>query len=105
MVGRRRFLRNGWRWCVCSTGIRWLIFRAYSHDLYRPILFKQPDQFTRGCYRYTGTVLVTNAPLTETYANDLRMIQIQVSWPSGKVIRQRQMTTFVSQYGMQKYLY
>ncbi len=58
-----------------------------------------------GAISYTGRVLVTNAPLTETYANDVRMIQIQVSWPSGKVIRQRQMTTFVSQYGMQKYLY
>ena len=56
-------------------------------------------------FNYTGTVLVTNAPVTETYASDLRMIQIQVSWPSGKVIRQRQMTTFISQYGVQKFVY
>jgi len=54
---------------------------------------------------YSGTVLVTNAPITETYAGDLRMIQIQVTWKSGNVMRKRQMTTFVSQYGLQKYVY
>ena len=56
-------------------------------------------------FTYSGTVLVTNAPITETYAGDLRMIQIQVSWKSAGVIRKRQMTTFVSQYGLQKYVY
>ena len=54
---------------------------------------------------YKGTVQVTSAPLTETYANAMRMIQIQVSWKSGGVIRQRQMTTYVAQYGMQQYEY
>ena len=59
-----------------------------------------PDDFI-----YTGTVLVTNAPITETYAGNLRMIQIQVTWQSARISRQRQMTTFVAQYGMQKYIY
>ena len=54
---------------------------------------------------YKGTVQVTSAPLTETYANAMRMIQIRVSWTSGGVIRERQMTTFVAQYGMQQYEY
>ena len=58
-----------------------------------------------GGFTYAGTVLVTNAPIAETYANDLRMIQITVTWPSGQITRRRQMTTFVSQYGMQKYVY
>ena len=70
-----------------------------------PFYAVDPTNPPVGAISYTGTVLVTNAPLTETYANDLRMIQIQVSWPSGKVIRQRQMTTLVSQYGLQKHLY
>jgi prepilin-type N-terminal cleavage/methylation domain-containing protein len=56
-------------------------------------------------FAYSGTVLLTNAPITETYAGDLRMVQIQVSWKSGNVTRNRQMTTFVSQYGLQKYVY
>ena len=70
-----------------------------------PFYADNPTNVSSNALIYTGTVLVTNAPVTETYSNDLRMIQIQLSWQSGKVLRQRQMTTFVSQYGMQKYVY
>jgi len=54
---------------------------------------------------YTGYVTVTNAPVTESYSNDLRMIQVTLKWTSANVKHQRQMTTFVSQYGLQKYVY
>ena len=59
-----------------------------------------PDNFI-----YTGTVQLTDAPLTETYSTNMRMIQIEVSWESGNITRKRQMNTFVAQYGMQKYIY
>ena len=64
-----------------------------------------PTNAPAGNFNYSGQVLVTNAPIAETYAGDLRLIRIQVSWKSGNVIRTRQMTTFVSQYGLQKYVY
>jgi type II secretory pathway pseudopilin PulG len=70
-----------------------------------PFYADNPTNAPSGGFVYTGTVLVTNAPITETYAGDLRMIKIQVSWLSGNVTRRRQMTTFVSQYGIQKYVY
>ena len=54
---------------------------------------------------YTGTVTVTNAPITETYSNDLRMINIKLTWTSGGIVHKRQATTFVSQYGLQRYVY
>lgn len=54
---------------------------------------------------FTGTVTVTNAPITETYSNDLRMINIKLTWKSGGILHQRQATTFVSQYGLQRYVY
>jgi type II secretory pathway pseudopilin PulG len=54
---------------------------------------------------YSGTVTVGNTAITETYSNDLRIIRIQVTWTSGNVLRWRQMTTFVSQYGLQRYVY
>lgn len=54
---------------------------------------------------YTGTVIVTNAPITETYSNDLKMIKISLTWNSGGITHQRQATTFVSQYGLQRYVY
>jgi prepilin-type N-terminal cleavage/methylation domain-containing protein len=64
-----------------------------------------PTNAPSGSILYYGRVLVTNAPLTESYSNDLRMIQIQLSWQSGNRIHSREMTTFVSQYGLQKYIY
>jgi type II secretory pathway pseudopilin PulG len=70
-----------------------------------PFYADNPTNPPSDSFNYTGTVLVTNAPVTETYSSDLRMIQIQVRWPSGKFIRQRQMTTFISQYGVQKFVY
>jgi len=66
-----------------------------------PFYAESPTGSPSDNFIYRGTVVVTNAPLTESYAADLRMIQIQMTWLSGKVIRQRQMTTLVSQYGMQ----
>jgi hypothetical protein len=54
---------------------------------------------------YQGTVLVTSAPIAESYSNDLRMIQIQLTWQSGNRTHTRKATTFVSQYGLQKYVY
>jgi len=64
-----------------------------------------PTNFS-GTFAYHGTVLVTNAITTgESYADHLRMIQIDLTWDSGKVTRHRQMTTFVSLYGKQNYKY
>jgi type II secretory pathway pseudopilin PulG len=68
-----------------------------------PFYANNPTNPPPNSFNYTGQVLVTNAPVTESYAGDLRMIQIDVSWPSGGVTRHRKMVTFVSQYGIQKY--
>ena len=68
----------------------------YSENLTNP----PPDNF-----KYSGTVTVSTPAITESYAGDLKLISIQVTWPSGKITRTRKMTTFVTQYGMQKYVY
>lgn len=69
-----------------------------------PFFANNPTNTTSN-FIYTGTVTVTNAPITESYVNDLRMIQIQLTWKSGGAIHKRQATTFVSQYGLQRYVY
>jgi len=56
-------------------------------------------------FLYQGTVTVTNAPISEKYAGDLRMIQVDLTWKSGNVSRTRQMTTYVSKYGLQNHIY
>ena len=70
-----------------------------------PFYASNPTNPPSNAFNYTGTVVVTNAPGAETYQADLRMITIQVTWPSGNITRTRQMTTLVSQYGLQKYVY
>jgi type II secretory pathway pseudopilin PulG len=54
---------------------------------------------------YAGVVSVVTPATGETYASDLRQITITLTWRSGNETRTRQMTTMVSQYGLQKYVY
>jgi hypothetical protein len=54
---------------------------------------------------YTGQVTIAAAPVTEAYSNDLKQVTINLSWKSGRVVRARQMSTFVGRYGLQNYIY
>lgn len=54
---------------------------------------------------YTGTVSVASGPITETYSNDLKLITVEVNWASANVSRKREMSTLVSRYGLQNYIY
>ena len=55
---------------------------------------------------YTGTVTIATSGITDSsYSNNLRQINITLNWQSGSRIRNRSITTFVSQYGLQNYIY
>jgi prepilin-type N-terminal cleavage/methylation domain-containing protein len=54
---------------------------------------------------YTGQVIITNAPFTESYSSDLRLVVAEVTWMAGNVPRHRSMRTLVSEYGLQNYIY
>lgn len=54
---------------------------------------------------YNGAVTISDPGLSETYANHIRMVRVDLSWTSGNVLRTRQMTTYVSQDGLQNYIY
>jgi prepilin-type N-terminal cleavage/methylation domain-containing protein len=54
---------------------------------------------------YSGTVTVTNAPITETYSTDLRQVTISLTWTNGGEGHTRSMVTFISRYGLQNYIY
>jgi hypothetical protein len=69
-------------------------------DTFYPVL----TQATSGL-SYTGTVTIANAPITEYYADAMKQVTVELNWKSGKALRKRQMTTFVSQYGLQNYIY
>ena len=54
---------------------------------------------------YSGSIQITNPPVTENYSNSLKAVNVTVNWTSGRVQRTRQMSTLVSQYGIQNYIY
>lgn len=54
---------------------------------------------------YTGFITIGNSPLTESYKTNIRQISIDLYWPSSAAVRHAQMTTFVSKYGLQGYIY
>jgi type II secretory pathway pseudopilin PulG len=54
---------------------------------------------------YTGAVSVATTKLTESYADDVREVKINIQWTSAGTKRSREMTTFVTRNGLQNYIY
>jgi uncharacterized protein (TIGR02598 family) len=54
---------------------------------------------------YEGRVTIAPCPITESYATDLRQVDVTLTWNSGQLTRSRSMTTFVSRYGLHNYIY
>lgn len=57
---------------------------------------------------FNGTISVTNAVLSQaptTYADNLRFVTVSVEWTSGDIQRTRSMTTMVSKFGLQNYVF
>jgi Tfp pilus assembly protein PilV len=54
---------------------------------------------------YLGTAVITNAPGSDSYSNDLRWVSVRVTWTSSNIQRQRSMQTLVSRCGLQNYIY
>ena len=68
-----------------------------------------PDGLSKGSggVMYTGTVRIASVPaaLGSSYTNNMRQVSVNIGWISGKQVRRRDMSTFVSQYGLQNYVY
>jgi prepilin-type N-terminal cleavage/methylation domain-containing protein len=54
---------------------------------------------------YTGTVTIAAAPVSESYSNELRLITVRLDWTSGARPCSRSMSSFVTRYGLQNYVY
>ena len=54
---------------------------------------------------YTGSITIAAAPLTESYQTNMMQVRIDLYWPSSPAVRHAQMSTFVSKYGLQGYIY
>ena len=54
---------------------------------------------------YTGSVSIAQAPISTSYSNDLKSVNIQVRWRSAGITRTREMSTLVTRNGLQNYIY
>ena len=54
---------------------------------------------------YYGTVSISNAPISQTYTDTLCQMTVTVNWTNKNVPHTKQVVTFISEYGLQKYLY
>ena len=54
---------------------------------------------------FFGTTEITTADVPSAYSNDMRQVVVTVSWTNNNIGCHREMRTFISQYGMQRYIY
>jgi type II secretory pathway pseudopilin PulG len=62
-------------------------------------------QSTNSGVVYSGTLSISNAPVTSSYSNDMKMFTVTLNWKTGSLPRTRQFTTYISRYGLQDYIY
>ena len=90
-------------------GIRLYDWDQITNASFIPRTFSVPYDPTAtngvGGFTYSGTVSISPTSLTTSYNNDLRLVTIQLTWNSGQLPRQRQLSTYVCRTGLQNYLY
>jgi type II secretory pathway pseudopilin PulG len=64
-----------------------------------------PSTNATGGFTFNGTVTITNSPVSEAYSDDLKLVTVQVNWTSARIARKAAMSTLVSRYGLQNYIY
>ena len=58
-----------------------------------------------GGVTYYGTMLITNVNTSTAYSNDMRELRVTLNWTNKNISQTLQMSTYISQYGMQRYIY
>jgi len=71
-------------------------------ESYRPVTNNLPGS---SGILYSGTIIVTNAAVHDAYDATMRKVVAEVTWVSGGAPQRQRMETFVSQYGIQNYVY
>ena len=63
------------------------------------------DTQAGGSLVYNGNVTIAAGPAGYSYSGDMRRINIALTWTSGSKTHNRSMSTYVSRYGLQNYIY
>lgn len=56
-------------------------------------------------FYYYGTIQITSPPFTNAYSSSMKQVNITLKWTNSGLERERSMSTFVSEKGLQKYVY
>jgi prepilin-type N-terminal cleavage/methylation domain-containing protein len=74
-----------------------------------PTNFAEPffsiGNVTNNSVQYNGRLAITNANLGNVYDADVRLITIDLFWTNGNRVMKRSVSTYISRYGMQNYLF
>jgi hypothetical protein len=60
---------------------------------------------TNGGLTYYGTMTIANTTVNPAYDVDMRKMTVTLNWTNKNVPQNLQMSTYISQYGMQRYIY
>ena len=85
----------------------WSQVNGGDTNTYIPTTFTAPfyPALSNGGFTYYGTVTVTNSGISQSYSNDIKTVTVALTWTSAGLRHYRSMSTFVSQYGLQNYVY
>jgi type II secretory pathway pseudopilin PulG len=54
---------------------------------------------------YRGEVRIAAAPLSTSYSANLKLVTVTLNWTTGRLPRTRSFTTYITQNGLQAYIY
>lgn len=54
---------------------------------------------------YSGSMVITNIPISASYSNDMRMAVITLNWQTSGIQRTRTFSTYIARNGLQSYIY
>ncbi|HUS37623.1 MAG TPA: prepilin-type N-terminal cleavage/methylation domain-containing protein [Verrucomicrobiae bacterium] len=60
---------------------------------------------TNGGVTYYGVIQIDKIKLGATYDDDMREIFVRLNWTNKNVAQSLEMSTYISQYGMHRYIY
>jgi len=60
---------------------------------------------TNGGLTYNGSTIISRVNRNAAYSNDMRQVTVTLNWTNHNTLQTLRMSTFLSQYGMQRYIY
>jgi hypothetical protein len=61
--------------------------------------------FGQGGITYHGTLVITNAPVSDAYATNMKLVTVTLNWTNAGTARLRELSTYIAQNGIQNYVY